>query len=80
MYTNILTLFSIFGLGLAQEPSPANNAANRLYNITLIISETESLFLDTIDAYQRFPTTFKTANETYADDGLTTDQSLIQTL
>jgi len=29
--------------------------------------------LDTIDAYQRFPTTFKTANETYADDGLTTD-------
>merc|ERR1712131_234994 len=70
MYTNILILFSIFGSSFAQS---SNNAANRLYNITLIISETESIFLDTIDAYQRFPTTLQTANETYSNDGLTPD-------
>merc|ERR1712131_401443 len=71
MYANILALFSIFGSSFAQQSS--NNAANRLYNITLIISETESIFLDTIDTYQRFPTTFQTANETYSNDGLTPD-------
>merc|ERR1712046_7781 len=28
---------------------------------------------DTIDAYQRFPTAFQSANETYVNEGLTTD-------
>merc|ERR1712131_486345 len=70
MYTNILILFSIFGSSFAQS---SNNAANRLYNITLIISETESIFLDTIDAYKRFPATFQTANETYFEEGITPD-------